>query len=115
LRRAAASRAAASRACSASIRRWLSLPKAVVESFGTPEYFEVEVRAGQVIVSPVRIQRGDAVRGRPAALGLTPTDVEDAVRWARSTSVAPVAAEPPPPGYGPERSPSKGTKGARRR
>lgn len=78
----------------------LTLPKTVVESVGTPEYFEVEVRGGQVILSPVRIQRGDAVRGKLAALGLTSADVDDAVNWARSDGATTIAAEPAAARYG---------------
>lgn len=72
----------------------LTLPKSVVESIGTTEYFDVEVREGQIVLTPVRIQRGDAVRAKLAALGLTEGDVADAVRWARANPMAPVVAEP---------------------
>lgn len=73
----------------------LTLPKLVVQEVGASEYFDVEVRAGQIVLTPVRIQRGDAVRAKLAALGLGEADVADAVRWARAASVAPpVAAEP---------------------
>ncbi|WP_197910152.1 hypothetical protein [Variovorax sp. PBL-E5] len=41
---------------------------------------------------PVRIQRGDAVRAKLAALGLTTEDVRDAVDWARQGAVSPVLA-----------------------
>jgi hypothetical protein len=79
----------------------LTLPKAVVESVGAPEYFEVEIRGRQVVLTPVRIQRGDAVRGKLEALGLTGEDVADAVRWSRAGEPASsVAAEPPAPPYG---------------
>ena len=72
----------------------LTLPKSVVEAVAAAEYFDVEVRAGQIVLTPVRIQRGDAVRAKLAALGLADADVADAVRWARSEAVAPAAAEP---------------------
>jgi hypothetical protein len=65
-----------------------------VQSVGATEYFDVEVRSGQIVLTPVRIQRGDAVRAKLAALGLTDTDVADAVRWARSGAAAPLVAEP---------------------
>lgn len=71
----------------------LTLPKSVVESVGATEYFDVEVREGQIVLTPVRIQRGDAVRAKLAALGLTERDVADAVRWTRNHAVAPVIAE----------------------
>lgn len=73
----------------------LTLPKSAVDSVGAAEYFDVEVRAGQIVLTPVRIQRGDAVRAKLAALGLSDSDVTDAVRWARQGQ--PAAAEPAAP------------------
>jgi antitoxin component of MazEF toxin-antitoxin module len=72
----------------------LTLPKTVVQAVGATEYFDVEVREGQIVLTPVRIQRGDAVRAKLAALGLGEAEVADAVRWARSGAAAAVAAEP---------------------
>ena len=72
----------------------LTLPKSAVESVGATEYFDVEVRAGQIVLTPVRIQRGDAVRAKLAALGLGDADVTAAVRWARAGTGEPAAAEP---------------------
>ena len=71
----------------------VTLPKSAVQAVGASDYFDVEVRSGQIVLTPVRIQRGDAVRAKLAALGLVDADVADAVRWARSTE-ARVAAEP---------------------
>ena len=71
----------------------LTLPKSVVEAVPATEYFDVEVRDGQIVLTPVRIQRGDAVRAKLAALGLTEADVSNAVRWARS-GAAPRVVEP---------------------
>lgn len=73
----------------------LTLPKSVVEAVSAAEYFDVEVRDGQIVLTPVRIQRGDAVRAKLAALGLAEPDVTDAVRWARSETPAPALPEPP--------------------
>ena len=61
----------------------LTLPKSITNALGPVEYFEVEVRNGQVILTPVRIQRGDAVRAKLAELDLTEQDIADAVDWAR--------------------------------
>lgn len=75
----------------------LTLPKAAVQAVGAAEYFDVAVREGQIVLTPVRIQRGDAVRAKLAALGLVEADVADAVRWARQAGAgraAPKAAEP---------------------
>lgn len=62
----------------------LTLPKALTAQVGEPEYFDVEARNGQLILTPVRIQRGDAIRAKLAELDLTEADVADAVAWARS-------------------------------
>jgi translation initiation factor IF-1 len=48
----------------------LTLPKSVTQAVGATEYFDVEARAGQIILTPVRIQRGDAVRAKLAELDL---------------------------------------------
>jgi translation initiation factor IF-1 len=64
----------------------LTLPKSVTSALGPVEYFEVEIRNGQVVLTPVRIQRADAVRAKLAELDLTETDVSKAVAWARRTA-----------------------------
>lgn len=61
----------------------LTLPKSVTEAIGPVEYFEVETRNGQIVLTPVRIQRADAVRVKLAELAITERDVADAVEWAR--------------------------------
>ena len=42
-----------------------------------------EAREGQIVLTPVRIHRGDAVRAKLSALKLTEADVTKAVTWAR--------------------------------
>lgn len=61
----------------------LTLPKAVTEALGNPEYFDVETRGGQLILTPVQLQRTDAVRERIREMGVTEQDIQDAVAWAR--------------------------------
>lgn len=63
----------------------LTLPKAVTEAVGAAEYFEVEARNGQIVLTPVRIQRANAVRAKLAELELTEEDIEEAVNWARQS------------------------------
>lgn len=73
----------------------LTLPKSVTQAVGATEYFDVEARAGQIILTPVRIQRSDAVRAKLAELNLTDADIADAVAWARAPQAAlAIAAEP---------------------
>jgi len=61
----------------------LTIPKAVTEALGNPEYFDVETRGGQLILTPVQLQRTDAVRERIREMGVTEQDIQDAVAWAR--------------------------------
>lgn len=91
----------------------LTLPKSVTQAVGATEYLDVQVRDGQIILTPVRIQRGDAVRAKLAALGLGEADVADAVRWARESAAA-VAAEPAKTYAAPARKKSATRKPARK-
>lgn len=61
----------------------LTLPKSITKAIGDSEYFDVKVEGGQIILTPVRIQRADAVRSKLAALDLSEQDIADAVAWAR--------------------------------
>jgi hypothetical protein len=70
----------------------LTLPKAAVEATGHAEYFEVEARAGQLVLTPVRIQRADAVRAKLAELNLGDDDLATAVSWVRQAGPARHAA-----------------------
>ncbi len=63
----------------------LTLPKALIAQVGTPEYFEVEARNGQLVLIPVRIQRGDAICAKLAELALTESDVANAIVWGRTS------------------------------
>jgi hypothetical protein len=61
----------------------LTLPKSITAAVGAAEYFDVEASNGQIVLTPVRIQRGDAVRAKLVELNLLEQDVADAVVWAR--------------------------------
>jgi hypothetical protein len=61
----------------------LTLPKAIVQTVGDAEYFDISVENGRIVLTPVRLQRADAVRAKLAELDLTEQDVEEAVAWAR--------------------------------
>ncbi|WP_431288239.1 AbrB/MazE/SpoVT family DNA-binding domain-containing protein [Roseateles chitinivorans] len=66
----------------------LTLPKSVTDKLGPVQYFEVLLQAGQVVLTPVRIQRGDAVRAKLAEL-----EVDDGV-IAQAMAFASKAAKP---------------------
>lgn len=82
----------------------LTLPKAATLAIGPAEYFDVEVRDGAIVLTPVRIQRADAVRAKLAELDLSPADIDAAVDWARRRVAEPaieyavLAAKPRKPG-----------------
>lgn len=61
----------------------LTLPKAITNAIGSAEYFDVEAKDGQIVLTPVRIQRADAVRAKLAELDLKDEDIADAVGWGR--------------------------------
>ena len=61
----------------------LTLPKAVLSSCQGAKYFDVTEDNGRIVLTPVRINRADAVRAKLADLGMTEDDLADAVAWAR--------------------------------
>ena len=66
-----------------TVKNQLTLPKSITAAVGPAEYVDVEAHDGQIILTPVRIQRGDAVRAKLAELDLGEADVAAAVTWAR--------------------------------
>ena len=61
----------------------LTLPKSMTNAVGAVDYFEVKAQGGQIILTPVRIQRADAVRAKLAELDIAEQDIVDAVAWSR--------------------------------
>ncbi len=61
----------------------LTLPKAVLSCCQGTEYFEVSEENGRIVLTPVRLNRADAVRSKLADLGITEDDAAKAVKWAR--------------------------------
>jgi hypothetical protein len=61
----------------------ITLPKAAVSAVDAAEYFDVSVEDGRIVLTPVRVQRAQAVRDKLQRLGITEQDVMDAVAWAR--------------------------------
>ena len=49
----------------------LTLPRSITRDLGETEYFEVTVEGQQIILTPVKIQRADAVRAKLAELGIS--------------------------------------------
>lgn len=70
----------------------LTLPKSVTAALGPVEYFDVQAREGQIVLTPVRIQRADAVRAKLAELNLAQSDIGAALDWARKPASRPAGA-----------------------
>lgn len=62
----------------------LTLPKSVLAHCPGTEYFDVTEENGRIVLTPVRINRADAVRAKLAELGIAEEDVGDAIAWARA-------------------------------
>jgi len=61
----------------------LTLPKSILLAFPNAKYFEVEQQGSKIVLTAVQIQNADSLRDKIAQLGITETDVQDAVQWAR--------------------------------
>ncbi len=62
----------------------LTLPKAVTAAVEATDYFEVTAENGRIVLTPVRVNRADEVRAKLAGLGLSESDVAEAITWART-------------------------------
>ncbi len=72
----------------------LTLPKSVTQALGPVQYFEVQTKAGQIILTPVKIQRGDALRAKLAELAIDEKTIESALSWAEADKKAPLKKTP---------------------
>ncbi|MDD2600972.1 MAG: AbrB/MazE/SpoVT family DNA-binding domain-containing protein [Kiritimatiellae bacterium] len=61
----------------------LTLPKRIIEQFGDVRYFSVEAECGRIILEPVNTKPLSVVREKMEALGITETDMREAVVWSR--------------------------------
>ncbi len=64
-------------------RNQITLPKSFIQSVGSIEYVDIQAKCGQIVLTPVRFVAADAVRAKPAELGITETNTTAAVDWAR--------------------------------
>jgi len=66
-----------------TVKNQITLPKAIVAQIAAAEYFDVTTSDGCIVLTPVRIQKADAVRQKLAAMAIDEQDIRDAVNWAR--------------------------------
>jgi hypothetical protein len=69
-----------------SSKNQITLPKAIVASFEGVDYFDVSTQDGRIILEPVRTTKGSEVRSKLESLGMRETDIDLALRYARSKS-----------------------------
>ena len=61
----------------------ITLPKAIVQTAGEADYYDVTVQDGKIVLTPVRLHQADAVRAKLEELEITENDIADAIAWAR--------------------------------
>lgn len=61
----------------------ITLPKAVIERFPDVTHFDVSEENGRIVLVPVRPYDAALVRDKLAELGVSESDVDDALSWAR--------------------------------
>jgi hypothetical protein len=71
----------------------LTLPKSVISAVGAATYFDIEVSHGRILLTPVRIQKANAVRDKLAELALDEQDIAAAITWARGSTGCPASSE----------------------
>jgi antitoxin component of MazEF toxin-antitoxin module len=62
----------------------ITLPKSLMQAVGPTDYFDVQAKGGQIVLTPVRFIAADAVRAKLAELGITEADTAAAVDWVRA-------------------------------
>lgn len=61
----------------------LTLPDVLISEFKGVEYFDVAHEDGSIVLTPTQATHADAVRSKLEDLGISESDVADAVAWAR--------------------------------
>ncbi len=63
----------------------VELPRDMIEALGHPSHFEIAMEDGRLVLTPTPAVTAEQVFEKLESLGLTESDVEDAVAWARQT------------------------------
>ena len=61
----------------------ITLPKVVVSRFQKVDYFDVSTDGESIILRPLQPSRANEVRAKLAELGISESDVAEAVSWSR--------------------------------
>lgn len=65
-------------------RNQITQSKSLMQAVSQADYFDVQAKGGQIVLTPVRFIAADAVRAKLAELGITEADTAAAVDWARA-------------------------------
>lgn len=69
-----------------SSKNQITLPKSIVASFEGVDYFDVSTHDGRIILEPVHTTQASEVRSKLESLGIRETDIDLAIKYARSKS-----------------------------
>ncbi len=65
----------------------VTLPKKILEEIPDTDYFDISLREGNVVLRPVTVaehgSRLASVRQKIRGLGIKPSDIDQAIQWAR--------------------------------
>ncbi len=61
----------------------ITLPKTIANHYPDIEYFDIQEDEGRIILVPLKPSRANEVRRKLEELGITETDVQEAIDWAR--------------------------------
>lgn len=65
----------------------LTLPKEIVSNFPGIDLFDATIEENRIVLTPMKVipltASLSSVRSKMKKLGLTPSDVDEAVKWAR--------------------------------
>jgi len=61
----------------------ITLPKVVVSRFQKVDYFDVSTDGESIMLRPLQPSRANEVRAKLAELGISESDVAEAVSWSR--------------------------------
>jgi bifunctional DNA-binding transcriptional regulator/antitoxin component of YhaV-PrlF toxin-antitoxin module len=61
----------------------LTLPKAVFQQIGEVEYFDVQADGNKIVLTPMKVYPAEKVRDKLHGLGITESDITDAISFAR--------------------------------
>ncbi len=67
-------------------RNQVTLPKAIIEQVPKTDFFDIDVREGEIVLKPVRVNASGvlmSIRRKVKRLEVTEQDVQAAIRWAR--------------------------------